>query len=505
MNEIISNAKMDPETGPSTETRPDVAPESAAKPTTELKAESATAGNRDMIEIMSELVIEPGAADTIHDVSQSTSESNSKASANSPSATEVPLPPSPPPPPGFSFSPLFTGSLSYTGKPTVPDAEGLAEPACSPFGPIPGPRPYEMHSKQIKADKKGKTIDISKWLQTTQESCESSDSCLLPSTLISATAASTVATEDSITALPDIDLSGEVGMSDDDTASYHTALERPDLRNFISDTVPIKSVCELEFLQDRDFSDEQLAIIGALDLSLQRDIPDAAEQAAAKIDSLCPPTDQEEEVEEWLWMLWEVFLDAVRSPTFYIQGRQATGPMLDILKCLQLRAKGTWSWKSLNAFAADCLGGSIGGPYDQAMYAMTTALEEEPILKYGVTACRIEVVREWIHRAGRKLFRWALENVGFDGTLEKDSPQYVEGGPLYHGPPMMCLQRWGFWIERLEQLEKKGSITLEVERAAYFGVVASSTASQMRWIERDMASTLSVSSCRFVPMTNLSV
>ncbi|KAI8263571.1 hypothetical protein K4K56_005520 [Colletotrichum sp. SAR 10_98] len=363
----------------------------------------------------------------------------------------------------------FTRSLSYASKPTVPDAEGLAEPACSPFGPIPGLRPYEMHSKQIKADKKGKTIDISKWLQTTQESCESSDSCLLPSTLISATAASTVATEDSITALPDIDLSGEVGMSDDDTASYHTALERPDLRTFISDTVPIKSVCELEFLQDRDFSDEQLAIIGALDLSLQRDIPDAAEQAAAKIDSLCPPTDQEEEVEEWLWMLWEVFLDAVRSPTFYIQGRQATGPMLDILKCLQLRAKGTvkiegeeqrlwrdlpsfpysmdayfddpttrkagfdpytqWSWKSLNAFAADCLGGSVGGPYDQAI---------------------IEVVREWIHRAGRKLFRWALENVGFDGTLEKDSPQ-----------------------------------------AAYFGVVASSTASQMRWIERDMASTLS--------------
>ncbi len=52
-----------------------------------------------------------------------------------------------------------------------------------------------------------------------------------------------------------------------------------------------------------------------------------------------------------------------------------------------------------------------------------------------------------------------------DVTVE-DEANFVEGGPLYHGPPTMCLRWWGFWLDRLEELGKEDSGMSEAVRKA---------------------------------------
>ncbi len=52
-----------------------------------------------------------------------------------------------------------------------------------------------------------------------------------------------------------------------------------------------------------------------------------------------------------------------------------------------------------------------------------------------------------------------------DVTVE-DEASFVEGGPLYHGPPAMCLRRWGFWLGRLEELRKEDPGMSEAIRKA---------------------------------------
>ncbi|KAN0121707.1 hypothetical protein V8E51_000033 [Hyaloscypha variabilis] len=79
-------------------------------------------------------------------------------------------------------------------------------------------------------------------------------------------------------------------------------------------------------------------------------------------------------------------------------------------------------WRNLNSFVSRCLGVGIAGPYYQAI----------TVGEMSSTECRIQV---------------ALE----------DEANYIERGTLYHGPPTMCLQRWGFWLDNFKELGKEES------------------------------------------------
>jgi hypothetical protein len=72
-----------------------------------------------------------------------------------------------------------------------------------------------------------------------------------------------------------------------------------------------------------------------------------------------------------------------------------------------------------------------------------------------------------------------------DVTME-DEANYVERGTLYHGPPTMCLRRWGFWLDRFEELGTEESGMREEIRKAVL-----EAAQTMRTIERGIANTLS--------------
>jgi hypothetical protein len=116
------------------------------------------------------------------------------------------------------------------------------------------------------------------------------------------------------------------------------------------------------------------------------------------------------------------------------------------------------------------------------MYALRSALEEE----VGVTECRIQVACEWVCHAAKRLFWWARDNIGYMDVTVEDEANYIEGGPLYRGPPTMCLERWGFWLDRLEELGKEESgMSEEIRKAAL------EAAQTMRTIETAMGHMLS--------------
>ena len=128
------------------------------------------------------------------------------------------------------------------------------------------------------------------------------------------------------------------------------------------------------------------------------------------------------------------------------------------------------------------------GPYYQAMDALRLALEEEPTDKVKYE-CRVQVACEWIGHGAKQLLWWARDNIGYANVPVEDEATYVEQGPLYHGPPAMCLKRWGFWLDRFEDLGKEESgLGEEVRKAAL------EAAQTMKSVEAGVGNTLSAAS-----------
>ncbi|KAI8308216.1 hypothetical protein K4K61_002878 [Colletotrichum sp. SAR11_59] len=313
---------MDPASDSPTEVDPDVAPNSVEKPTTEPATEPtpdiATDDATDLAQVMAEIVMEPNADVKSQQASQSTPESTSQASAKSPSAAEKPLPPSPRPLPGFRYSSILPRLL-------VPIERSIASDLRTSFGDGTPP----------------------------------------------ATEAPAVVTKDSTAALSDA--------SDDDTASFHTAPLHPRGDDLLDPK--LTTFYEIKKFRNRDFSKQQRRIIDALDLTLRPGGREAASEVAAEIDRLCPPKEEEDGVEDWLWMLWETVIDIVEErlwtdlPMFsYCMEAYFNDPTTGDTES---SCEDKNVWVQLNWFAAKCLQGGFGGPYHHAIHAMRSALEEE--------------------------------------------------------------------------------------------------------------------------------
>lgn len=131
----------------------------------------------------------------------------------------------------------------------------------------------------------------------------------------------------------------------------------------------------------------------------------------------------------------------------------------------------------------------ILGAYKQVLCALRSALEEDLSILPSVdmAECRIQVACDWIPYAGKPLLWWARENIGYTDVTVDDEANYVEGGPLYDGPPAMCFRRWGFWLDRFEEVGKneESGISDAIRKAA------SEAAEVMRTTERAVGNTLS--------------
>ncbi|KAJ0377533.1 hypothetical protein COL26b_004240 [Colletotrichum chrysophilum] len=477
------NSKIDPPTDVAPEVAPDSVKEhtseSATEPMTDPSPESATGDEAKLTKMLADIAIEPEADDGLQQSTRPALESTSKASANQPSTAQITLPPQPSPPPGFRYSENFPGLLVSIDRSITSDTKAWCDAGSSRslFG---GPVDANYDTGSRNGKRKGlfnvnlsKTIDADPTIEYSDrpksQSSEDFEAALgLSSGRCSdsdlPTGAPPVVTED-LTTVSDA--------LNDDNASFHTAAEHQSDEDADDKMIPNSNpVYRIKRFQNRDFSEQQRAIIDVLATAVASIHTKSSEEAAAKIDSLCPPSDQEEEVKDWLWTLWEILIDIARfDPT--------TG-----------YTKLTWesrlAWEQLNSFGGLCLASAIGGPHHHAMNAMRSALEEEISPDIDIAECRMSIACEWSMRlASKPLLRWALENVGAEHPKE-DSMDYEEPGPLYHGPPMMCLQRWGFWIERLEQLSKGDDRDHELIRGD-----AKTVVEYMQDAEKELGHTLS--------------
>lgn len=125
-------------------------------------------------------------------------------------------------------------------------------------------------------------------------------------------------------------------------------------------------------------------------------------------------------------------------------------------------------WRNMSSFGARSLADGVSGVYIQATDALRLALEEDLSKALStVRELRMKVAFEWITHAAKPLLKWAQENIGCTNVTEDDSQgQYVGAGSLYHGTKSMCLQRWGFWMDRFEELGKDEGLSERIRKAA---------------------------------------
>ncbi|KAK6829502.1 hypothetical protein PG987_010086 [Apiospora arundinis] len=285
----------------------------------------------------------------------------------------------------------------------------------------------------------------------------------------------------------------------------------------------LEGIQKLEQYEQGSFIREP--IIDVFAVALLNPTPEALVDAAAHFDEMLPPIEDKADVDEYLWNLWEVMVSIAESPSV---PDEIQGYLVNILEFLQQYAKGdpggpnsrqrVWQdlphfsinvedsfldpvdfenyspeylqeWRNTNRFLARLVEAGIFAPSSQVMYAMRVALEEDLSMtdNAALRECRVQIACDWIKHTAKPLLWWALENLGYHDVPVEDEAAYVEGGPLYYGPQTMCLRRWGFWMDRFQQLGDPNSSSLreEVREAAL------ETVYYMNRVERGLGHTLS--------------
>ncbi|KAK6065697.1 hypothetical protein SCUP234_12458 [Seiridium cupressi] len=257
------------------------------------------------------------------------------------------------------------------------------------------------------------------------------------------------------------------------------------------------SIFQLESIRGKSLTPRKTDILNALAC-------ESANEAARRIDGHCPPLTETEDAADYLWDVWQVIVDIAMSPdatteiydhlVTILQGltQVAKGELLvwtgikrvwadlplwpqcmetydkdPIKEGEELTPESLHLWRNWCFFGARCTGGGVLGMYVQQIDALRGALEEELAIEQDLAKveCQLQVAFEWITHTARNLLWWAQENIGLVDVAQ-DSTQYFPGGPLYQGPPCVCLRRWGFWQARFEELGKHPGLSEEIRNAA---------------------------------------
>ncbi|KAK1640972.1 hypothetical protein BDP81DRAFT_390295 [Colletotrichum phormii] len=257
---------------------------------------------------------------------------------------------------------------------------------------------------------------------------------------------------------------------------------------------------QLERLKKLDLSDVEIQILDILAYDIRAATWETAAEAASSLDALCPRLEQRKEAESYFYVTWDLMTDTATSfdvtketqnhltnillalqqcakgesniwgneadrqpvwkdlPLFYVAVEASPGDPTQESTTESFTTKDAQEWRNINRFGALLLGSGVLGLHTQAMDALRSALEEEPSSIPAVAECRLRLACEWIRHSARSLLWWSQENIGYlempeyERDLTEEAISYQ--GVLYEGPPIMCRQRWEFWMVRLEWLAK---------------------------------------------------
>ncbi|KAK3308016.1 uncharacterized protein B0T15DRAFT_94137 [Chaetomium strumarium] len=261
------------------------------------------------------------------------------------------------------------------------------------------------------------------------------------------------------------------------------------------------SLAQLQLIKRRPLSEQESNVLNAFALAIPNlhaepgasRASDAAIEAAHRLNSLCPSLDHKEDARDYLWRTWEIMLDIASSPEVEdnVHGRLLT-ILEELLQCAkgELDEKRVWRdlpgladcfdasytnptcegeesftteaaqiWHKLSSFGARGMAAGVLAVHAQAMYAVQSALEEPLDTLSGaeveMAGWRVKVACAWLTHGAKPLLWWARENESYGN--EEDGSNYIKRGPLYDGPAIMCIERWRFWLHRLQVLAKEES------------------------------------------------
>jgi len=276
-------------------------------------------------------------------------------------------------------------------------------------------------------------------------------------------------------------------------------------------------LAQLEFIQRRQLSGhlsgQHTNILQAFGLAMRPGVPDAAADAARRLDALCPPLERNQEALErnqealkrnqeardYIWHVWEVLFYIAASADV---SDQVHFSLLAVLKELEQMTRGqldanepshdqrVWgdlpyiatcfdalyslpdyetaerteqfaqNWYKLAIFGARALAARVLGPYQEVISTLESALETDlnarPVAEMMQVEWNVKLACAWLaHGSAMPLLRWAQENMD-DGDVEHQTNTFSTG-PLYHGPAIVCFERWEFWLHRLDELANQES------------------------------------------------
>ena len=112
-------------------------------------------------------------------------------------------------------------------------------------------------------------------------------------------------------------------------------------------TVDDSSLFHLELIRQNALTEQEIVVLNIFAHGIQSATVEAAAEAAHQFDILCPPLEQEEEANSWLWMVWRSMLTVARSPEVTKEVHIRLVGILDILgQC----AKGNLNVYGVSAF-----------------------------------------------------------------------------------------------------------------------------------------------------------
>lgn len=94
---------------------------------------------------------------------------------------------------------------------------------------------------------------------------------------------------------------------------------------------------DLELIKQEDLTEEETAILKVFAHGIQPASPEAAGEAAHQFDISCPPLEQDEEANHYLWTVWRIMITIARSPDVRSEVHIR---LVNILEILQQSAKG---------------------------------------------------------------------------------------------------------------------------------------------------------------------
>ncbi|KAK1699906.1 hypothetical protein BDP55DRAFT_723530 [Colletotrichum godetiae] len=196
---------------------------------------------------------------------------------------------------------------------------------------------------------------------------------------------------------------------------------------------------QMERLKKLDLSVVEVQILDILAYDIRAATWETATEAASSLDTLCPRLEQRKEAESYFYVIWDLMTDIATS---FDVTKETQDHLIGILLALQQCAKG-----EIDIWGNEADRQRVWKDLPLLYIAVEASLSESFTTKDA---------QEWrnINRFCALLLGSGVLGLRTQAMDALRSARGLSSGVLYKGPPIMCRQRWEFWMGRFEWFAK---------------------------------------------------